>query len=65
MKNLDYRAWGTTLKLVLGVWATFLILFVLGKVSEATLVSITTGGVFAWVLRDGIAKAAEAYRDSP
>jgi hypothetical protein len=63
MKNLDYRAFGATFKLILLVWLTFVLLLLLGKVTAADLVNVTITGVFGWVLRDGATKVAEAYRD--
>lgn len=65
MKNLDYRAFGATMKLVVMVWLTFLALLLWGKVTSDQFVYVTVVGVFGWVLRDSATKFAEAYRDSP
>lgn len=63
MKNLDYRAFGTTMKFILAVWLTFVALLLWNKVTADHLVTVTMGGVFGWVLRDAAAKGAEAARD--
>lgn len=64
MKSLDYRGHrSTTLWLVLFIWAVTTGLLLAGILEAEHWVTVTMGGVFGWVLRDGVTKAAEAYRD--
>lgn len=51
------------MKLILLVWLTFVALLLWGYVTADNLVTITIGGVFGWILKDGTAKFSEAYRD--
>jgi hypothetical protein len=64
VKNIEYRIWGATMRLVIFVFLVATLLLLLGKVTAAEWVNVTMGGVFAFVLRDTITKASEAYRDA-
>lgn len=64
MRNLDYRGTqSTTFKLVLLCFLTGTALLVGGYISGSEWVTGIIGLVSGFVLRDGVAKAAEAYRD--
>lgn len=65
MKNLDHRSGlkSTTMQLIVLVWLTFVGLLLADFVEPEHLVTVTMGGVFGWVLRDGTTKVSEAVRD--
>lgn len=66
MKNLDYRGTkSSTFQLVLFAFLVATLMLVLNKITGPEWVNGALGMVGAYALKEGIAKAAEAYRDSP
>lgn len=63
MKNLEYRAWGSTMKLVLLVFLTTTALLLYGSLSGDNWVAVTIGIVGGWVLKDAATKFSEAYKE--
>ena len=64
MKNVEFRMFGATMRLVVLVLLISTALIVMGKLTGSEWVTLTMGLVGGWVLRDGATKAAEAYRDT-
>jgi hypothetical protein len=64
MRNIEYRMFGATMRLVVFVFvvATGLLLF--KAIDAPQWLNITISLVGGWVLRDGVTKAAEAFRDT-
>jgi len=66
MKNLDYRGTkSSTFQIVLFAFLVATLMLVLGKITGSEWVTGALGMVSAYALKEGIAKCAEAYRDSP
>lgn len=64
MRNVEYRMFGATMRLVIFVFIVATALIVIDKLTGSEWVTLTMGLVGGWVLRDGAAKASEAYRDT-
>ena len=66
MKNLDYRgAKSSTFRIVIFAFIVGTILLVLDKITGSEWVTGVLGLVGSYVLKESVAKVAEAYRDSP
>jgi hypothetical protein len=63
MKNIAYRMFGATMRLVVFVFLMTTVLLVAGYIDAPTWLTVTMSGVFGWIGRDAVTKIVEMWRD--
>lgn len=63
MKNISYRMFGATMRLVVFVFAVTTVLLICGYLDAPTWLTVTMSGVFGWIGRDAVTKVVEMVRD--